>query len=234
MRGRINERISNRGARYRKDWSEATFSAEIWRQPVPAPRMGCRSGRFRSLLMQMRLMQLAADFAARPLAGMDVGVGRAIPHGRDDLREGSRLDALARRADDVVRGDDARHLGRAHRVAAALEAGFVSINTKPLVSPPTPFGGVKQSGFGREGGIEGLREFIRLAEADRIRMLQSPSGAERVPAAGAVAGAAAPVVDRDQVLRITERLLPYAVLFGQEREWSEELAALYAEEGWKR
>ncbi|MDQ2650057.1 MAG: aldehyde dehydrogenase family protein, partial [Actinomycetota bacterium] len=53
-----------------------------------------------------------------------------------------------------------RDLGRAHRVAAALEAGFVAINTKPLVSPPTPFGGVKQSGFGREGGLDGLREFI--------------------------------------------------------------------------
>lgn len=53
-----------------------------------------------------------------------------------------------------------RDLARAHRVAAALEAGFVSVNTKPLVSPPTPFGGVKQSGFGREGGLEGLREFV--------------------------------------------------------------------------
>ena len=53
-----------------------------------------------------------------------------------------------------------RDLGRAHRVAAALEAGFVSVNTKPLVSPPTPFGGVKGSGHGREGGLEGLREFV--------------------------------------------------------------------------
>lgn len=53
-----------------------------------------------------------------------------------------------------------RDLGRAHRVAAALQAGFVSVNTKPLVSPPTPFGGMGQSGFGREGGLEGLREFL--------------------------------------------------------------------------
>ncbi|MGH9138609.1 MAG: aldehyde dehydrogenase family protein [Acidimicrobiales bacterium] len=53
-----------------------------------------------------------------------------------------------------------RDLARAHRVAAALDAGFVSVNSKPLVSPPTPFGGVKHSGFGREGGLEGLREFL--------------------------------------------------------------------------
>ena len=53
-----------------------------------------------------------------------------------------------------------RELARAHRVAAALEAGFVSINSRPLVSPPTPFGGVRGSGYGRECGLEGLREFI--------------------------------------------------------------------------
>jgi aldehyde dehydrogenase (NAD+) len=53
-----------------------------------------------------------------------------------------------------------RDVARAHRVAAALDVGFVSINTKPLVSPPTPFGGVKQSGFGREGGLQGLQEFV--------------------------------------------------------------------------
>jgi acyl-CoA reductase-like NAD-dependent aldehyde dehydrogenase len=53
-----------------------------------------------------------------------------------------------------------RDLARAHRVAAALEAGFVSINSRPLVSPPTPFGGVRNSGYGREGGVEGLREFV--------------------------------------------------------------------------
>ncbi|GGI47871.1 uncharacterized membrane protein YhaH (DUF805 family) [Agromyces flavus] len=79
--------------------------------------------------------------------------------------------------------------------------------------------------------LEGLREFIRLAEADRIRMLQSPSGAERVPSADGRAASPAPGVDPEQVLRVTERLLPYAVLFGQEREWSDELAALYAERG---
>ena len=89
--------------------------------------------------------------------------------------------------------------------------------------------------------LEGLREYIRLAEADRLRVLQSPSGALRVEraalgppriadAAGAAPVATAPV-DTDTVLKLNERLLPYAVLFGQEREWSEELAALYAARG---
>jgi uncharacterized membrane protein YgcG len=79
--------------------------------------------------------------------------------------------------------------------------------------------------------LEGLRLYIRLAEADRLRMLQSPSGAERVPLGPAGAVAASVDADPDAVLRITEALLPYAVLFGQEREWSDELAALYAQRG---
>lgn len=60
--------------------------------------------------------------------------------------------------------------------------------------------------------LMGLREFIRVAEADRIRMLQSATGAE---------------VDENFIVRIYERLLPYAVLFGFEREWQAELARYY-------
>lgn len=51
------------------------------------------------------------------------------------------------------------NLGRAHRVAAALEFGIVWINCWLLRDLRTPFGGVKQSGVGREGGVEALRFF---------------------------------------------------------------------------
>ena len=54
-----------------------------------------------------------------------------------------------------------RDLGRAHRVAHELEAGYVGLNAFPPMPAGTPFGGVKNSGFGREGGIEGVREFLR-------------------------------------------------------------------------
>ncbi len=53
-----------------------------------------------------------------------------------------------------------RDLGRAWRVAAALEAGMVAINTGILSTEVAPFGGVKQSGLGREGGRHGLAEFL--------------------------------------------------------------------------
>jgi len=55
-----------------------------------------------------------------------------------------------------------RNLDRAHRVAAALQAGSIGINGFPPMPPGAPFGGVKQSGFGREGAAAGLWEFLQL------------------------------------------------------------------------
>jgi acyl-CoA reductase-like NAD-dependent aldehyde dehydrogenase len=52
-------------------------------------------------------------------------------------------------------------LRRAHRVAAGLQAGYIGVNTFPLLPPNAPFGGYKQSGFGRELGAEGVHEFLR-------------------------------------------------------------------------
>ncbi|MCC6329110.1 MAG: aldehyde dehydrogenase [Acidobacteria bacterium] len=51
------------------------------------------------------------------------------------------------------------NLSRAHRMAAALESGIVWINCWLLRDLRTPFGGVKDSGVGREGGFEALRFF---------------------------------------------------------------------------
>ena len=52
-----------------------------------------------------------------------------------------------------------RDLSRAHRVAAHLHAGIVWVNCWMLRDLRTPFGGVKESGVGREGGAEALRFF---------------------------------------------------------------------------
>jgi succinate-semialdehyde dehydrogenase/glutarate-semialdehyde dehydrogenase len=53
-----------------------------------------------------------------------------------------------------------RDLGRAQRVAAALEYGIVGINDPTPATPAGPFGGFKESGLGREGGTEGLEAFL--------------------------------------------------------------------------
>jgi acyl-CoA reductase-like NAD-dependent aldehyde dehydrogenase len=54
-----------------------------------------------------------------------------------------------------------RDVARAHRVARRLDAGTVTVNAFPTMSPTAPFGGFKGSGFGREGGRAGLDEFLR-------------------------------------------------------------------------
>jgi len=51
------------------------------------------------------------------------------------------------------------NLSRAHRVAAAIESGIVWVNCWLLRDLRTPFGGVKDSGIGREGGFEALKFF---------------------------------------------------------------------------
>jgi len=54
-----------------------------------------------------------------------------------------------------------RDLDRALRVSARLEAGYVSVNGFAGMMPNAPFGGYKQSGYGREGGRAGLEEFLQ-------------------------------------------------------------------------
>jgi len=51
--------------------------------------------------------------------------------------------------------------GKASKVSEALEAGMVGVNNPFVSTPETPFGGVNESGFGSEGGIEGLEAFMR-------------------------------------------------------------------------
>ena len=51
-------------------------------------------------------------------------------------------------------------LKRAIKVAEALESGMVAINKGVISDPAAPFGGVKQSGLGREGGFAGIEEFL--------------------------------------------------------------------------
>jgi succinate-semialdehyde dehydrogenase/glutarate-semialdehyde dehydrogenase len=53
-----------------------------------------------------------------------------------------------------------RDLQRVFRVAEALEVGMVGVNTGIISDPATPFGGVKESGFGREGSKYGIDEYL--------------------------------------------------------------------------
>jgi succinate-semialdehyde dehydrogenase / glutarate-semialdehyde dehydrogenase len=73
-------------------------------------------------------------------------------------------DEVIRRANDTDWGlvgyVFTQDLDRAFTVSEALEVGMVGLNQGIVSNPATPFGGVKQSGIGREGGRQGIEEFL--------------------------------------------------------------------------
>ncbi|MEF9603767.1 aldehyde dehydrogenase family protein, partial [Paracoccus sp. PXZ] len=56
----------------------------------------------------------------------------------------------------------ARDLSRVWRVAEALEVGMVGVNTGLISTEVAPFGGVKQSGLGREGSHYGIEDYLEI------------------------------------------------------------------------
>ena len=96
-------------------------------------------------------MKLAREETFGPLAGV--------------IRFTDEADAI-RMANDTEFGLAsyfyARDLSRVWRVAEALEAGMVGINTGLISTEVAPFGGVKMSGLGREGSRHGLDDFMEI------------------------------------------------------------------------
>jgi len=82
------------------------------------------------------------------------------------------LFAFATEADAIAMANDTefglaayfygRDIGRVWRVAEALEYGIVGVNTGIISTEVAPFGGVKESGIGREGSKYGLEEFLEI------------------------------------------------------------------------
>lgn len=87
--------------------------------------------------------------------------GPALPIIRyDDLDEAvAKANSSSMGLGGSVWGAD---LAEAKRVAGRIEAGSVWINKHGAIQPNAPFGGVKQSGFGVEFGVEGLKEFTTV------------------------------------------------------------------------
>lgn len=85
----------------------------------------------------------------------------------------------------------------------AVITGILSIR-KPLLT---------QKGAYAEEYLQGMRVYLDLAEKDRFAVLQSPQGAERID-----------VGNNLEVIKLYEKLLPWAVLWGVEDQWMRELA----------
>jgi uncharacterized membrane protein len=64
----------------------------------------------------------------------------------------------------------------------------------------------------------GLKDYMNLAEKDRIKFLQSPETVEKIG-----------VTDNAKMIKLYEALLPYAILFGMEKEWAKQFADLYSQ-----
>ena len=70
--------------------------------------------------------------------------------------------------------------------------------------------------------LKGLKMYIGVAEVERLNILQSPEGAEKI---------VVDVNDGKQLVKLYERVLPYAVLFGQEKNWSKQMGKYYEQVG---
>jgi len=93
---------------------------------------------------------------------------------------------------------------------AVAITSFVAFGKHTVLTP---------SGAERYEYLQGVKEFIRVAEADRLKMLQSYQGAER-RSDGTV-----------DVVHLYEKLLPYAMLLGQEKSWTAALETAYSTAG---
>lgn len=100
---------------------------------------------------------------------------------------------------------------------AGLVVGFIGI-VAGLVGVVAAFIGFRGRPQLTDEGAElndyllGMKMYLELAEADRLRVLQSPTGAERID-----------VADGKQLVKLYEKLLPWAIIWGVERQWSKVL-----------
>jgi hypothetical protein len=92
-----------------------------------------------------------------------------------------------------------------------LPTGIISMTGRDTLTP---------LGLDRRNYLDGMKLYLTVAEEERFRMLQSPSGAERID-----------IGDTTQIIKLYEKLLPFAVIWGVEDQWARELEVRVAAVG---
>ena len=95
-------------------------------------------------------------------------------------------------------------------LVAAIVAGF-GFFIRPLTD----------KGFELRRYVLGLDKYIKAAEVERLKFLQGPDTAKKI-------GESVDVNNTGQLVKLYERVLPYAILFGREKEWAKRLGDFYA------
>jgi hypothetical protein len=174
--------------------------------------------------------------------GSDLPAGRRIPLGSANTTLGGKLTSVYQAVDKRLKSDGYQGPARPTAlwsvlsvlsIGVAIVAGlnvlvrfaadrypefafialFVAVFTASQVwNRRSTVATLSEKGREQNDYLLGMRDYMQLAEEDRIRVLQSPEGAERVN-----------VDDRVAMVKLYERLLPFAVIFGIEDQWSEEL-----------
>ena len=97
---------------------------------------------------------------------------RLLPRAERGLRTGARAVPVQHRGRGRLKAANStryglaaglwtRDVSRAHRVAARLDAGTVWVNMYRAMAPQSPFGGYKESGIGRQNGVDAIREYVQ-------------------------------------------------------------------------
>ncbi|MET0449132.1 MAG: DUF2207 domain-containing protein, partial [Aeromicrobium sp.] len=103
-----------------------------------------------------------------------------------------------------------------------IGSGFLSFIVVPFVRLPASV--LTLAGGRHKTYLEGIRRYLRLAEEDRLQAAQTPRSADLV-SSGRRAFGDEPNAPGADVVNLYERLLPYAVLFGMQREWVDVIRA---------
>jgi uncharacterized membrane protein YgcG len=131
------------------------------------------------------------------------------------------------RGEYALRSKSAEHSATFKRVGwIVLVLSFITLSPLLLIAAIVSFvlgatlWRLTDKGLETRRYLLGLKDYIQVAETERIKMLQSPEGAEKV-------GEDVAAENPTQLVKLYEKVLPYAVLFGQEKEWNKQLGAYY-------